>query len=123
MISKAWPPAGRRRARAQSSQAIGTSRRAMPSADQADRNVALLKRQRVARPAVARPRCAEGGGEAAQDRPDDDEQGPDRGDADHAGAEEADLVDPDVAARSSSAIPAACGAIAVSDRHGRCPRR
>ena len=40
--------------------------------------------------------------DAADDRADDLEQGPDRGDADHAGAEEADVVAEDVVATSSA---------------------
>ena len=82
------PASGPPAMNSQSRKAIGTSMASETKADDADRHVALDERQRVA------ARCACRDAAIAERMPPmigpiDLEQGPDRGDADHAGAEEA----------------------------------
>src|SRR4029079_18170420 len=65
--------------------------------DDADRDVALGDRQRVARAALALAVVRDRGPDSADDRAKDPQQRPDGRDADGPGADEADLVDEYVA--------------------------
>ena len=60
--------------------------------DDADRDVALGDRQRVRFAGFARARCGHRAGQAADHRLHQLEQGPNRGDTDRAGADEAHFV-------------------------------